>query len=99
MYINILCVFVYFLVRNIQVVIGLYVSAILWRADRSKVGMRKSVSIFILIFVIVQVSWGAVNGDTVRVHADTAILFRFAPQRLMFYSPYRGNEVAIGEKC
>lgn len=87
----------YFLVRNIQVVIGLYVSAILWRADRSKVGMRKSVSIFILIFVIVQVSWGAVNGDTVRVHADTVILFRFAPQRLMFYSPYRGNEVAIGE--
>ena len=59
--------------------------------------MRKSVSIFILIFVIVQVSWGAVNGDTVRVHADTAILFRFAPQRLMFYSPYRANEVSTGE--
>lgn len=59
--------------------------------------MKRSVSIFILIFVIVQGGWGAANGDTVRVHADTAILFRFAPQRLMFYSPYRGNEVAIGE--
>lgn len=61
--------------------------------------VKNIVYILILLLVTVQVSQGQnrEKGKNVPFCSDTAILFRFVPKRLMFYSPYNGNEKAISE--
>ncbi|WP_294175737.1 DUF3575 domain-containing protein [uncultured Coprobacter sp.] len=61
--------------------------------------VKNIVCILILLLVTVQVSQGQdrEKGKNVPFCSDTAILFRFVPKRLMFYSPYNGNEKAISE--
>lgn len=61
--------------------------------------VKNIVYILILLLVTVQVSQGQnrEKGKNVPFCSDTAILFRFVPKRLMFYSPYNGNEKAIPE--
>ncbi|MFR3549625.1 MAG: DUF3575 domain-containing protein [Coprobacter sp.] len=56
--------------------------------------VKNIVCILILLLVTVQVSQGQdrEKGKNVPFCSDTAILFRFVPKRLMFYSPYNGNE-------
>ena len=61
--------------------------------------VKNIVCILISLFIIVQVSQGQnrEKGNNEPFCSDTAILFRFVPKRLMFYSPYNGNEKAISQ--
>lgn len=61
--------------------------------------VKNIVYILILLFIPVQISQGQdrEKGNNEPFCSDTAILFRFVPKRLMFYSPYNGNEKAISQ--
>ena len=61
--------------------------------------IKNIVYILILLFIPVQISQGQdwEKGKNVPFCSDTAILFRFVPKQLMFYSPYNGNEKAISQ--
>ena len=65
--------------------------------------MRRFVYILLIVLASVPYAYGRQSGvkelrqSHGRLYADSVIFFRFLPGRLMFYSPYGGNDRAIEE--
>ena len=64
--------------------------------------MKKIYPLCLMMALFWVFPWNLYAADTLRLSlqegehkTDTAILFRFVPGRLMFYSPYKGNDEAI----